>query len=314
MIGSIQKDGSHAIPETRVPRYITTLVWQQFQRHPGARIGGVILIVIVVSCFFLVAFSPYDPEQSVLSEQMQPPSWKHPFGTDPLGRDLLTRILYGGRISLTVSLGVLLIIILVGVPVGALAGTYGGLLDNILMRITDAVLSLPPLLVLILISSILRSVEIPLFERNSVFTIVIVIGMLRWMTLARLVRGGFLILREKEFILAARCVGARNSRIILHHLLPNAVGPIIVACTLEIGYAIMQESGLSFLGFGIRPPTPSWGNLLGDAQVHLTTQPWLAIFPGLMIFLTIVSINYIGDALRDAFDPYKTLAQKSREA
>jgi peptide/nickel transport system permease protein len=208
----------------------------------------------------------------------------------------------------------LLIVILLGIPIGAIAGTYGGMLDNILMRFTDAVLTLPPLLVLIMFSSIMRSVELPLFASNSVLTIALVIGLLRWMTIARLVRAGFLVLREKEFILASKCLGASNFRIMFRHLLPNALGPLIVTCTLEIGYAIMQESGLSFLGFGIRPPTPSWGTLLADAQVHLTRHPWLAIFPGIMIFLTIVSINYIGDAVRDAFDPHKTLVRKGRES
>ncbi len=311
------KDSLKSIPETdaAIPSQdnILKLLWKQIRRHPGARIGGIVLVIIVISCTILVNFSPYDPETSVITEQLQPPSLKHPFGTDPLGRDLLTRILYGGRISLLVSLGVVFIIIILGIPIGAIAGTYGGVVDDILMRFTDAVLTLPSLLVLIMFSSILRSVELPLFESNSIFTIAVVIGLLRWMTLARLVRAGFLILREKEFVLASKSLGASNFRIMFRHLLPNALGPLIVTCTLEIGYAIMQESGLSFLGFGIRPPTPSWGTLLADAQVHLNRHPWLAIFPGLMIFLTIVSINYIGDAIRDAFDPHKTIVSKGRE-
>jgi peptide/nickel transport system permease protein len=230
-------------------------------------------------------------------------------GTDPLGRDLLTRVLYGGRISMLVGLLVVAITLIIGIPVGAVAGYFGGTVDNVLMRITDAALSLPALLVLILLSAILREVDLPLIESNSVATIALVIGLLSWMTVARLVRASFLAIREKDFVIAARSLGASDFRIMIRHILPNAVGPIIVEATLEMGYAIMQESGLSFLGFGIQPPTPSWGNLLSNAQAHLSEHPWLAIFPGLMIFLVIIAINYIGDGLRDAFDPFKVLKQ-----
>jgi peptide/nickel transport system permease protein len=170
-------------------------------------------------------------------------------------------------------------------------------------------LSLPSLLVLILLSAILREVQVPFFERNNVLTIALVIGLLSWMVVARLVRASFLTIREMEFVVAARGIGASDLRIMVRHVLPNAIGPIIVESTLEIGYAIMEESGLSFLGFGIQPPTPSWGNLLGNAQEHMTRHPWLAIFPGLLIFLTLISVNYVGDGLRDAFDPYKVLKQ-----
>jgi peptide/nickel transport system permease protein len=202
---------------------------------------------------------------------------------------------------------VVLITLGIGIPVGAVAGYFGGWLDNVLMRITDAALSLPALMVLILLSAILREIELPLFERNNVLTIAFVIGALSWMTVARLVRASFLTIREMEFITAAHCMGAASLRIMVRHILPNAVGPIIVEATLEMGYAIMEEAGLSFLGFGIQPPTPSWGNLLESAWEHMLKHPWLAIFPGLMIFLTIISINYIGDGLRDAFDPHKVL-------
>jgi peptide/nickel transport system permease protein len=200
---------------------------------------------------------------------------------------------------------VVVITLLIGVPVGAAAGFFGGALDNILMRVTDAFLTLPTLMVLILLTSILREVEFPLLKTNNVFTIALVIGLLSWMTVARLVRATFLATREREFVVAARGIGAANFRIMVRHILPVAIGPIIVEATLEVGWAIMQEAGLSFLGFGIQPPTPSWGNLLSNAQEHMLKHPWLAIFPGLMIFLTIISVNYIGDALRDAFDPHK---------
>jgi peptide/nickel transport system permease protein len=266
------------------------------------------LSVIVLGC--LLAFlSPYDPELSDLPNRLQPPSWTHPFGTDALGRDLLTRVLYGGRISLFVGFMVVVITLVIGVPIGAAAGYFGGWVDDVLMRIIDAFLSLPSLLILILISAILREVEFPLFERNNVLTIAFVIGSLSWMTVARLVRAIFLSLREMDYVMAARALGASNLTIMVGEILPNGFGPIIVESTLEIGYAIMEESGLSFLGFGIQQPTPSWGNLLSNAQEHLTKHPWLAIFPGIMIFLTVISVNYIGDGLRDALDPYKVLKQ-----
>jgi peptide/nickel transport system permease protein len=283
---------------------MAAMIWRRFRRHPGAVAGAIVLTILVLSVI-LVSYSPYDPELSEIRSRLQPPSWQHPFGTDPLGRDLLTRVLYGGRISLSVGLMVVIITLVIGVPIGALAGFFGGRLDNILMRITDAALSLPNLLILIILSAIMREVEFPLFQRNNVLTIALVIGVLSWMTVARLVRATFITLREMEFVSAARGIGAANLRIMARHMLPNAVGPIIVEATLEVGYAIMEEAGLSFLGFGIQPPTPSWGNLLSNAQEHLTEHPWLAIFPGLMIFLTIIAVNYIGDGLRDAFDPFK---------
>jgi peptide/nickel transport system permease protein len=292
----------------RAHESMTRMVWRRFRRHPGAVAGSIVLGLLVLS-IILGHVSPYDPEQSDVPSRLQPPSWEHPFGTDPLGRDLLTRVLYGGRISLSVGLMVVAITLVIGVPVGAVAGFFGGWVDNVLMRITDAALSLPSLLVLILLSAILREIELPLMERNSVLTIALVIGLLSWMTVARLVRAAFLTIREKEFIVAAHCVGASSLRIMVRHILPNAVGPIIVESTLEVAWAIMEESGLSFLGFGIQPPTPSWGNLLSNAQEHMTKHPWLAIFPGLMIFFTIISISYIGDGLRDALDPFKVLKQ-----
>lgn len=281
-------------------------VWKRFKRHRGAILGAIIFGILVL--FTLFAFvSPHDPEKSNLPDKFQAPSATHPLGTDALGRDMLTRILYGGRISLSVGGIAVAISLLIGVPIGALAGYYGGRVDAILMRFTDAFLSLPPFLVLILLAAILREVDIPLFKRSSVLTISFVIGILSWMTFSRLVRAAFLTLRELDYISASRALGATDSRIMLGHILPNGIGVIIVEATLQLGYAIIQEAGLSFLGFGIQQPTPSWGNLINTAQDHFIKYPWLAIFPGLMIFLTIISVNYIGDGLRDAFDPYKVL-------
>lgn len=287
---------------------MTRIVWIRFRRHPGALAGAAVLGLLVLS-MILVQFSPYDPEHSDMISRYQPPSWEHPFGTDALGRDLLTRVLYGSRISLAVGLLVVFITLLIGIPVGAVAGFFGGWLDNVLMRITDATLAFPSLLILIMLSAMLREVEFPLIERNSALTIAIVIGILGWMTNARLVRASFLAIREMDFVTSARAVGASNLRIMMIEILPNALGPVIVESTLGMAWAIMAESGLSFLGFGVRLPTPSWGNMLGDAQDKMTLYPWLAIFPGLMIFLTIISINFIGDGLRDALDPYKVLAK-----
>ncbi|MFN2168806.1 MAG: ABC transporter permease [Anaerolineae bacterium] len=297
---------SHWEDGTRAHETMATMVWRRFRRHPGAIAGAIVLGIIILGVV-LAPLSPYDAETSDISSRLEPPSLAHPFGTDALGRDMLTRCLYGGRISLTVGFLVVIITLVIGVPVGAVSGFFGGWLDNVLMRITDAALSLPALMVLILLSAILREIELPFVERNNVITIAMVIGALSWMTVARLVRASFLTIREQEFVLAARCIGTPNLRMMARHILPNAIGPIIVEATLEMGYAIMEEAGLSFLGFGIQPPTPSWGNLLNSAWEHMVKHPWLPIFPGIMIFLTIISINYIGDGLRDAFDPHKVL-------
>jgi peptide/nickel transport system permease protein len=283
-----------------------SLIWKRFRRHPGAIMGVIVLSCIILAVVF-AGLSSYDPEKSDLTARYQPPSLAHPMGTDALGRDLLTRVLYGGRISLMVGLSVMVITLLIGVPVGAIAGYFGGWIDNVLMRITDAALSLPSLMVLILLSAILREVDAPFLKNNPVITIAGVIGLLSWMFVARLVRASYLAIREMDYVTATRALGASNWRIIALHIFPNAIGPVIVESTLEVAYAILEESGLSYLGFGIQPPTPSWGNLLSNAQDHLTKYPWLAIFPGVMIFLAVISINYLGDGLRDAFDPYKVL-------
>ena len=270
--------------------------------------GSIVLSCIILACTFAF-LSPYDPYKSNLSERYQSPSLQHPMGTDALGRDLMTRVLYGGRVSLAVGFSVMVITLVIGVPVGAIAGYFGGRIDNILMRITDAALALPSLLVLILLGAILREVDAPFLKSNPVLTIAIVIGILAWMFTARLVRASYLTIREMDFVTATRALGGSNFRIIALHIFPNAIGPVIVEATLEVAYAILEESGLSYLGFGIQPPTPSWGNLLSNAQEYLVKYPWLAIFPGLMIFLSVISINYIGDGLRDAFDPHKVLTK-----
>ncbi len=294
--------------EMKSPETMASLVWRRFRRHPGAVVGAIILSIIVITAIFAF-LSPYDPEKSDIKNRYQPPSLAHPFGTDGLGRDMLTRVLYGGRISLSVGFLVVGITLIIGVPIGCAAGYFGGWIDSALTKVIDATLSLPSLMFLILLGAILREIDLPIVKSNSPLTIAVVLGVLSWPTVARLVRAIFLTFREMEYVTAAKALGASDLRIIIGEILPNGFGPIIVESTLGIGYAIMEESTLSFLGFGIMPPTPSWGNLLDNAQEHLTQYPWLAIFPGLMIFLTVISINYIGDGLRDALDPYKVLAK-----
>jgi len=292
----------------RAPAFtsMAATIWRHFRKHPGAIAGSIVFLLILILVLTAPLY-PFDPETINMAERLEPPSLRHLMGTDALGRDLLTRVLYGGRVSLSVGLFVVAISLAIGVPVGALAGYYGGWLESILMRITDAFLSLPSFLVLILLGAILREVQVPFLERNNVLVIAFVIGILMWMTFARLVRAVFLTIRKMDYVTAARSLGGSDFKIITTHIIPNAIGPIIVESTLELGYAIIEESGLSFLGFGIQPPTPSWGNLLSNAQENFTKYPWLAIFPGLMIFFVIISVNYIGDGLRDAFDPYKVL-------
>ncbi len=286
---------------------LLSLSWRQFRRHPGA-IAGMIVLGIIVLAIILAPLSPYDPEKSNLQERAQPPSLKHPMGTDHIGRDMMTRVLYGGRISLTVGIMAVVVSLIIGVTVGALAGFYGGWVDSLLMRVTDFFLSFPTLFVLILLSALLRETNLKIMK-NSVTMIIVVIGILSWMAVARIVRASFLSLREREFVVAAHNVGARNPRIIVLHILPNVLAVVIVEATLEVAYAILLESGLSFLGFGVQPPTATWGNMLASAQERMVKYPWMAIFPGLMIFLTTISINYIGDGLRDALDPRKVLGK-----
>jgi peptide/nickel transport system permease protein len=286
------------------------IVWRQFRRHPMALVGVSILVAIVLLSVFAF-LSPYDPESVDVANRFSPPSREHLLGTDRSGRDVATRLLYGGRVSLTVGVAAVITAVVLGSLVGAGAGFYGGFIDNALMRFTDAFLSFPSLFVLILLSFLLRESQLPLLS-GGVASIALVIGATSWMSVARLVRATFLSLKEEEFVTAARAYGAADARIVTHHIAPNSAGPIIVNATMGVAWAILVESGLSFLGFGIQPPTPSWGNMLTDGQDTLSLYPWLAIFPGLMIFITVIAINYIGDALRDALDPFRVSGRGGR--
>lgn len=287
------------------PETMLGLAWKYFLRHKLAVTGMVVVVLLIVACIVGPIVSPYNVEKSSLRIRYQPPSLEHPFGTDDLGRDMLTRLLYGGRISLSIGLFSMLIAVFIGVTIGAMAGFFGGTMDNVLMRFTDMMLTIPRLFLLIIMAVILRGINWPyLQEAGGIVAIILVIGVLSWMGIARLVRGSFLSLREKEFVEAARSVGLSNFRIILRHILPNAISPVIVAATLGLAGAIISESGLSYLGFGVQPPTPTWGNMLRNAQDEmLRGHMWMAIFPGLMIFIIVLSINYMGDGLRDALDP-----------
>jgi peptide/nickel transport system permease protein len=238
---------------------------------------------------------------------IQGPSATHPFGVDDLGRDLLARVLWGGRVSIAVGITSILLAMTLGTAVGAVAG-YFSRLDNPLMRLTDLFLSLPILPLLLIIIFLFRDNLRELFgpEAGIFILIVFVIGILNWMPVARLVRASFLSLKQKEFVEAARTVGATDRRIILKHMLPNVLSPVLVAATIGVGGAILTESTLSFLGLGFPSDVPTWGRLLFDAQNYLDIAPHMALFPGLMIFLTVLGINYIGDGLRDALDPRKS--------
>ncbi|MCB0063570.1 MAG: ABC transporter permease [Caldilineaceae bacterium] len=294
---------------TQRERSMRSIIWHQFRRHQMAMVGSVVLLLLVLGAL-LAPLSPYDPEKSSLREKDEPPSLYHPMGTDSLGRDMLTRLLYGGRISLTIGLLATALGITIGTTIGALAGFYGGYTDNFLMRITDLFLTMPRLFMLIIMTLLLRTVDLPgmdlLRANGGVGGIILILGILSWTGTSRLVRGQFLGLKEKEFVEAARTLGISNTRIVFLHVLPNTATPVIVAATLLVAGTIISESGLSYLGFGVQQPTPTWGNMLNSAQSEmLRGNWWMAVFPGLMIFLTVISINYIGDGLRDALDPRK---------
>jgi peptide/nickel transport system permease protein len=288
----------------RPARSLWADAWRQFRRHRLALAGSAVFAFMTLATLLgpLVYRVPTDGID--FKAVLQGPSLAHPFGTDQLGRDLLARCLYGGRISIAVGIAAVVVAMTVGTLVGALAG-YFRRADGPLMRLTDLFISLPGLPLLLLVILLFRdSLRLMFGAVAGIFILtVLVIGLLNWMGVARLVRGAFLSLKEREFVIAARSVGVRDRRIIFGHVLPNALAPVIVASTLGIGSAIITESSLSFLGLGFPPDEPTWGRLLFDAQAHLGSAPHFAIFPGALISLAVLSVNYIGDGLRDALDP-----------
>ncbi|WP_069879506.1 ABC transporter permease [Bosea sp. BIWAKO-01] len=283
--------------------------WRRFRRHRLAMISTIVLGLLVLGVVIGPWLWPVAINDIDFAAQLQTPSWSHPFGTDDLGQDILARMIYGGRISLAVGLAAMVVATFVGVVVGAVAGMSRGYVDSFLMWVTDLFLSLPQLPLLLLVIYLFREQLKAVFglEGGVFVLIVVVIGGLRWMPVARLVRAQFFSLREKEFVEAARASGATKWRQVVSHILPNAMGPVIVAGTIEVSSAIIAESTLSFLGLGFPPDIPTWGRILFDAKDHLDVAPHWALFPGAAIFLTVLSINFIGDGLRDALDPRRVI-------
>lgn len=268
------------------------------RRHRGLTVGGILVGAFALSALLAPWLSPYDPAAvpSALSQGMlRPPDPSHPFGTDALGRDLLSRVLHGGRVSLALGLGVEVVAGVIGLLVGLLAGYYGGWRDSLLMRVTDVVMAFPSLILAIGL--------IAVFERPGLDKVALVLIALGWTTIARVVRGETLSLKERDYVQAARALGIGHGTILFRHILPNAVGPVIVTATIGIGSNMIAEAGLSFLGLGAQSPTISWGTMLADGQTFLTSAPWVAFFPGAALLLAVLGINLLGDALRDLLDP-----------
>lgn len=285
-----------ALPLKTKPSSPSAEIFKRFRRHRLAMVGVVILSLIVFASVFAPVLSPYDPNRVNLRERSQPPSLQHWLGTDRTGRDVLTRVLYAGRISLMVGVVAVTISLLVGTVLGAVAGHFGGWVDSLIMRAVDVVMTFPAIIILLSLAAIVGP---------GIVQTMLIVGLLGSPIPCRLVRSRMLSLREQEFVTAARALGASDSRIILKHALPNSFDVLIVYATLGIASAILLEAGLSFLGLGVQPPTASWGNMLNVARniSYLEGYPWEWMPAGVAIVLTVLAINFIGDGLRDAFDP-----------
>lgn len=279
---------------TLEPESYGKMVWRRFKQHKLAMFGLYFLIFMYLVAIFALLIAPQSYRATDTPNRLKGVSREHLMGTDHLGRDVFSRVIWGSRVSLSVGFVAAGVAVLLGTVVGAVAGYFGGVIDNVLMRFTEVVMSFPTFFLLITIVSIVE---------RSIFNIMLVIGITSWPGLARMVRAEFLSLREQEFVLAAKALGASDSRIIFRHILPNAMAPIIVSATLQIGGAILTESSLSFLGLGIPEPFPSWGSILNAGRTNLRQAPWITFFPGIFIFLTVLAFNYVGDGLRDALDP-----------
>ena len=276
------------------PSGLYELVVLKFVRNRVAVAGGICLILIVLAVVFAPQVTPYDPIGKNTPERNLGPSLVHPFGTDKLGRDIMSRVLYGGRVSLQVGFLSMALAIVVSVPLGLVAGFLGGTPDNVIMRVMDLILAFPGLILVIWLVSLLGS---------NMMNVVFAISFFSLPTFARLVRGITLTIREMEYVMAARSMGASSLRIMFFHVLPGVLGPLIVVTTLGVSGAIVTGASLSFLGLGVRPPTPEWGAMLADGRNYMRTQWWMAVFPGMTITLVVLILNVIGDALRDALDP-----------
>jgi peptide/nickel transport system permease protein len=291
------------------PLSLAQLTWRRFKRHKMAVAGAVALGLLILYAFgggLIISEAYANFNDTTLS--LAAPSFAHPFGTDSIGRDILARTIYGGQISLLIGLFAVTIETIFGILIGALAGYYGGVIDNLLMRFTEAMLNIPEIFLLIVMAKFFggKLPELHFLGRDfsgSLVVIIVIIGLTSWMYLARIVRAEFLSLKANEFVLAARATGTSNRDIIFRHILPNCIAPIVVTATLGVANAILAEAYISFLGLGVQPPTATWGNMLDGANQYIESAPWLWFFPGLLILLTVLSINYVGDGLRDALDP-----------
>lgn len=283
------------LPKLTASRSAGNRAWGRFKKNRMAVISLVILTTLILLALLAPVIAPYDPAEQNLLNRLKAPSTDHWFGTDDLGRDVFTRVLYGARVSLSVGIFSVVFNVIIGVSVGAIAGYYGGKVDSILMRFVDIMLAFPQFFLLITVVTLLKP---------SLFNIIAVLTAFGWMGKARLLRGQILSVKNREYIDAARSMGLPDRRIIFFHVLPNSIAPVIVAAAMNMGSMILTESGLSFLGLGIQPPTASWGNLLQSAQSLkiMVEAPWYPIFPGMMIFITIMCFNFLGDGLRNAFD------------
>lgn len=281
---------------SRPPRGPWQLAWDRFKRAKLAIAGAIVLTIIVIAAIFAPQIAPYGPNDiDLFSIKVSPGTDNHILGTDELGRDVFSRLLYGARLSLWIGIAAALISTVVGVALGAIAGYYGGWADGLLMRFVDLMLAFPSIFLLLVFFSVRGS--------SSVTWVIVLLGVFGWMWLARIIRGEFFSLKERDFVEAARMIGAPSRRIIARHLLPNVTAAIIVSTTLNIAYYMLSEAALSFLGFGVPSGTPTWGNMLNGSKSSYLTSPWLAIAPGLALTITVLAINFIGDGLRDAFDP-----------
>lgn len=272
----------------------TGSIWRRLRQHRVAAISLVVVVAVAAICLAAPLLAPYRPDAIDLANLRHPPSPAHPMGTDDLGRDVFSRVLYGGRISILIGVLAAILGTALGTLIGAVAAYRGGWLDNVLMRVTDVAYAIPSLPLLIILGS---------YAGATVAPMIAIIAALSWMGTARAVRSEVLTIREMAYVEAGRSLGARTARMLLRHVVPNAIGPLIVGATLGVGNAIMIESSLSFLGLGVQPPTPTWGNMLMDAQATMATKPWLTIFPGTAILVVVLAINFLGDALHDALDP-----------
>jgi peptide/nickel transport system permease protein len=287
----IQANRDEKIP---AGRSLASDAWRRLRRSPSAVIGGAVLLLVVLSALLAPAVSPYDPIKTSQRTSLEAPSLKHPMGTDRFGRDIFSRVLWGGRLSLPVGFVSVVIAAVIGVLLGLVAGYYGGRVDAVIMRFVDLLLAFPGILLALAIVAVLGA---------SLLNLMIAVGIASIPDYVRITRGTVLSVKEREFVLAARTVGSRDGAIMLRHILPNVLSPLIVLATLGMAAAIITGSALSFLGLGIKPPTPEWGNMLSEGREFLQRAWWVAFFPGLTIMLTVFSINLLGDGLRDALDP-----------